>query len=423
MNLILTVMLGMGLVACNEQKEQDNARKKIETALDLYEGTFRPPSPSPTASPTATPTPIPIPGSPVINPLPAYTATNSFNVTGTGTAGTSVTLILGGSIGDTVAVDSSLTWLIPVGPLDEGPISFTAIARFPDGEASDPSATVSTTIDTTAPPAPVITRPAIPSTSSKPSIEGTAESGSTVTIFIDSVENGTTTVIGAGSWAYTVANDLDDGTYVATATATDLAGNVSPLSVPLTFKVDTIAPPAPTVTGPAGGITNQKRPDISGTAEADSIVEVFSDGTSLGSTVAEEDGTWVYSPADEFLNGDYEITAQATDEGGLKSPMSGIFELTVNASAPDAPTVTGPANVTTTRTPTISGTSIPDAVIAVFIDGALNGSTSSDALGDWDYTVSGDLGDAVYTVTAQATDGGGSLSPLSTAFTMTVAVP
>ena len=423
MNLALAVTLGLGLAACNEQKEYDNQKKKTETALDLYEGTFRPPSPTPTASPTATPTPVPIPGSPVINPLPAYTKTNTFNVTGTGTDGTSVTLILGGTIGDTVAVDSSLAWLIPVGPLADGPISFTAIARFPDGEASDPSSTVSTTVDTSAPPAPVITRPAIPSTSSKPTIEGTAESGSTVTIFIDSVENGTTTVIGAGNWAYTVSADLPDGTYVATATATDLAGNVSPLSVPLTFKVDTVAPPAPVITGPAGGITNQNRPDISGTAEADSIVEVFSGGTSLGSTVAEADGTWVYSPADEFSNGNYDITAQSTDEGGLKSPMSGIFELTVNVSAPDAPTITGPATVTTTRTPTISGTSIPDAVVAVFINGALNGSTSTDALGDWDYTVSGDLADAVYTVTAQTTDGGGSLSPLSTAFTMTVAVP
>lgn len=422
-NLFFALAVALSLPACNEGKEQSETRKKIETDLELYQGTFRPPTPSPTASPGPTATPVPIPGAPVINPLPTSVSTNTFNVVGTGVSGTSVTLIINGTIGETVAVDETLSWLAPVGPLDDGPYSFTAIARFPGGEASDPSATVSTTVDTLAPSAPVITRPVLPSTTDKPTLEGTAEAGSTVTVSIDGSVNGTTTASGDGLWAYTVASSLANGSYSATATATDGAGNVSPASAAWPFEVDTVAPAAPVVTGPGGGLTNQNRPTISGTSEAEALVEVFSDGGSLGTTTADADGTWEYIPTDEFANGTYEITAQATDGGGLVSPMSAGFELTVDVSAPAAPVISGPAAVTDTRTPTINGTSIPDAVITVYLNGAVNGTGLSDGLGDWSYTVAGELANGNYVITAQATDGGGSLSPLSSPFSMDVEVP
>lgn len=419
----LAMVFAFGLAACNEESEQTTMNKKIETDLELYEGSFRPPSPTPTPSPTPDPTPVPIPGTPTINPLPAFVTTNTFNIVGTGTAGSSISLIAGGVVVGTVPVESDLSWIVPVGPLDEGPISFTAVARFSGGEASPASETVSTIVDTVAPSAPVITRPILPSTTDKPTFEGTGEPTSTITVFINDVENGTTTVIGTGDWAYTPTVGLADGSYTATAQARDLAGNLSPMSAPRTFSVDTVAPVAPSITGPAGGITNQNRPTISGTSEVDTIVEVFSNGDPLGVAVTENDGTWSYSPADEFFNGTYEITAQAADNGGLVSPISPVFSLTVDVSAPDAPSIVGPANVTDTRTPTITGTSVPLVTVTVFLNGVVNGTVFANELGDWDYTVASALVDAIYIVRAQVTDGGGSISPLSPPFTMDVEVP
>lgn len=423
-NTLCALFFAFNFTACNEEgTEQKNMSEKLETDLELYNGSFRPPSPSPTASPEPTATPIPIPGVPVINPLPAFVTTNSFNVTGTGVLGSSVTLIAGGAILDTVPVDLGLAWLVPVGPLSDGPISFTAIARFDGGEASEPSETISTTVDTVIPSAPVITRPVLPSTTDRPTIEGNSESSSTITVFIDGEESGTTTSIGDGAWAYTPVVGLADGSYTATAQATDPAGNVSLLSAPWPFSVDTIAPVAPTISGPAGGVTNQNRPVISGTSEEGTLVEVFSDGASIGTAVAEGDGTWEYTPVDEFPNDTYELTARATDDGGLVSPISAPFSLTVDVSAPDAPTVSGPSTVTDTLRPTITGSSLPLVIVTVFLNGAADGTTLANELGNWDYTVASDLIEANYVVTAQVTAEDGSISPLSAPFSMDVIVP
>ncbi len=58
-----------------------------------------------------------------------------------------------------------------------------------------------------------------------------------------------------------------------TATATDPAGNTSPVSAPKTFTVDTVAPGAPVVTSPAeGSTTANPTPNLAGTAEPDSTV-------------------------------------------------------------------------------------------------------------------------------------------------------
>jgi hypothetical protein len=422
-NLFLVLAFAVGLSACNEGNEQKEKAKQLRTNLELFEGSFRPPSPTPSPTPEPEPTPIPAPDAPVINALPAFVTTGSFTVTGSGTAGTEVSLVGNGILIDTVPVDLSLNWLVPVGPYEDGPVSFTAIARFPDGEASAPSVTVSTIIDTTAPSAPIINRPTLPSNTSTPTIEGLAEEATTIIVFIDGAENGTTITTAEGTWFYTPETGLADGTYLVTATATDEAGNISPLSNEWTVVVDTVPPVAPTINQPAGGVTNLSRPTIGGTSEEGSLVQVFSDDVLIGVTFADGDGTWELVPADEFPNGTYEITAVATDEAGLDSPTSDPFTLTVDVSAPAAPVVEGPANVTDTDTPTITGTSLPLVDVTVFLNGAVNGTTTSNEVGDWEYTVAAPLANASYAVTAQVTDGGGSISPLSAPFTMTVEVP
>ena len=64
----------------------------------------------------------------------------------------------------------------------------------------------------------------------KPTISGTAEANSTVKVYDGTTLIGTVTADGSGNWTLTPSTGLADGTHAITATATDAAGNVSPVS-------------------------------------------------------------------------------------------------------------------------------------------------------------------------------------------------
>gem|GEM_PF-1699112 len=79
-----------------------------------------------------------------------------------------------------------------------------------------------------------------------PTVTGTAEAGSTVTLY----DTDGTTVLGTavatgGNWSIT-SSTLSEGTHSLTAKATDAAGNVGPASAALVITIDVTAPAAPT---------------------------------------------------------------------------------------------------------------------------------------------------------------------------------
>src|SRR5207237_542245 len=81
----------------------------------------------------------------------------------------------------------------------------------------------------------------------KLTVSGTAEAGSTVTIY----DTDGTTVLGTGvatGGNYTITTSaLADGSHTLTATATDAAGNEGAASTGFTVIEDTVAPNAPTI--------------------------------------------------------------------------------------------------------------------------------------------------------------------------------
>ncbi len=84
-----------------------------------------------------------------------------------------------------------------------------------------------------------------------PTLTGTAESGSTVTIYDGATLLGTTIASG-GNWSYT-AGALSAGSHSFTATATDTAGNVSAASAALAVTLDTTPPVIASVAVPSDG--------------------------------------------------------------------------------------------------------------------------------------------------------------------------
>ncbi|OXM87601.1 hypothetical protein CF651_04570 [Paenibacillus rigui] len=325
-----------------------------------------------------------------------------------------------------MAADASGNWSLTLAaPLADGPHTSLAAASDAAGNMSPNSNTVTFTVDTTAPAAPVITAPANGSTTndSTPTISGTAEVNSTVSVKVDGTAVGTVAADASGNWSFTLAAALTDGPHASIATAADALGNISPNSTPVTFTVDTTAPAAPVVTVPVdGSTTNDSTPTISGTAEANSAVSVKVDGAAVGTVAADGTGSWLITLVAPLADGLHSSNATAADAAGNMSPVSAPVTFTVDVAAPAAPVITNPANgsVTNDSTPTISGTAEANSVVTVKVDGAAVGTPAADGTGNWVFTLVAPLADGPHTAIAAAADAVGNPSANSNSITFTV---
>ncbi|MBW4654771.1 MAG: VCBS repeat-containing protein [Kaiparowitsia implicata GSE-PSE-MK54-09C] len=358
-------------------------------------------------------------------------------LSGTAEANSTVTIRRNGTVvGNTLAAGDG-TWAFTSAVLTDGSYSFTAQATDLAGNVSLASAPLAITIDTTT-PMPIITALVedtgasdsdFITSDSTPTLSGTAEAGSTVTIFLDGSSVGTTTANSSGNWSYAQTTALTDGTYAFTAQATDIADNTSTLSAAIAFTLDTTPPVDPTITafsedsGLVGDrLTNDTTPTLSGVAEANSTITVFLNALSVGTAIASASGTWSYTVSSALSDGPYAFTAQATDLAGNTSGFSSAFNLTIDATPPLASSITSLSDdtgvsdsdrITTDTTPTLSGVAEADSTVTVFRNNALVGTTQADSTGNWSFNQLNALASGSYTYTARATDAAGNLSPLS----------
>ncbi|HCL5083433.1 TPA: Ig-like domain repeat protein, partial [Salmonella enterica] len=257
-----------------------------------------------------------------------------------------------------------------------------------------------------------------------PAFTGTAEAGSTVTIYIDGKACGTVTANRDGIWSFTMPSDLAEGSHTAVAYATDLAGNTSASSADCTFTVDTSTTP-PVATLLADDDTGVSQTDwitrqndnltIDGTAEKYATITVMVDGKTVGTTQADANGNWQfeYDPNPALSDGDYKLTIQAQDEVGNTSSSSYelvIDTVTVTPSLKlDPGSDTGSSNddgITKETQPLLTGTAEANTTIEIFIDGTLIGQVVSDKNGVWNYRIpeEANLADGEHTVAVRATD-------------------
>ena len=159
-----------------------------------------------------------------------------------------------------------------------------------------------------------------------------------------------------------------DGTYQITATQKDVAGNVSATSDAYKVTLDTIAPDngaKPVINGlnensdsgvKGDGITNNKTPTITGTAEANATVTIHINDNLAGETKATGDGQWSYQFKDGAMpaDGAYQITATQSDVAGNMSATSDTYEVTLDMTAPGKPEISGLVD-TAAPTLTITG--------------------------------------------------------------------
>ncbi|MFX0258388.1 Ig-like domain-containing protein [Pseudomonas aeruginosa] len=318
---------------------------------------------------------------------PTVNLSNGSNLSGTAEPGSTVILTDGnGNPIAEVTADGSGNWTYtPSTPIANGTV-VNVVAEDAAGNSSPP-ATV--TVDSSAPPAPVI------NPSNGVVISGTAEAGATVTL-TDAGGNpiGQVTADGSGNWSFTPGTPLANGTVIV-ATATDPTGNTGPQAA---TTVDSVAPAAPVV-NPSNGTT------ISGTAEAGAKV-ILTDGSGnpIGETTADGSGNWTFTPATPLANGTV-VNAVAQDPAGNTGPQGST---TVDAVAPNTPVV-NPSNGNL-----LNGTAEPGSTVTL-TDGNGNpiGQTTADGSGNWSFTPGSQLPNGTV-VNVTASDAAGNTSPPAT---------
>ncbi|HEX2178587.1 MAG TPA: Ig-like domain-containing protein [Actinomycetota bacterium] len=405
-----------------------------------------------TAAPAAPSTPDLAPASDTgASSIDNVTGTAAPTFTGTAEPDSTVKLYAGlVQVGNGVAAGGSYN--IQVTKLADGQHTITATATDAAGNLSAASTGLTVTIDTAAPPAPSTPDLADASdtgissvdnltSDATPAFAGIAEDGSTVTIRRngDPVGSGPAS---AGSYDVTVLT-LGDGEHSITATAADVAGNVSSASGGLTVRVDTAAPAAPSVpdlaaesdTGSSAtdNVTSALTPDFTGTAESGATVTVRVDGSPAGSTAAAGGSYGV--TVSSLDQGAHTVTSVAADAAGNVSPASGGLVVTIDSVAPAAPApapdlaagsdtgISDADQITNDTTPTFTSTGPANveagATVTLLSGGSPVGTASATGTGAYSVTAS-TLAETGHTITITATDLAGNTSEQSASLVVTV---
>ncbi|MDM0115511.1 Ig-like domain-containing protein [Variovorax sp. J22R133] len=304
--------------------------------------------------------------------------------------GSTVTVYDNGTKLGTAPVDANGNWtLTPTTPLADGPHAFTATATDPAGNTSPATAPLNVTVDTAAPVAPAITKGidnegfvtgnlanGATTDDTTPALVGTAEPGSTVTIYDDGKPLGTVTAGPDGQWSYTPTTPLKQGEHDFTVTATDSVGHDSPASAPYTLTVDTkevaTIKSISTDYGVKGDFNTHDTSltingDLTKALNADQKVQISIDGGKTWSNVNAAAGAteWSYVDPRTLTDGSYEYQARVVDTAGTVVGPATSQEVIIDTTPPTT-TITIDAITNDTGTPgdfvtadksiTISGT-------------------------------------------------------------------
>ncbi|EOZ7585915.1 Ig-like domain-containing protein [Enterobacter hormaechei] len=374
-----------------------------------------------------------------------------------GVAGGTISIYDNGRLIGTATVGSNGSWsFTPDTALADGSHSFTATVTDGVGRTSEPTGGFGIVIDTKAPDAasdllvtdnvgayqgPVVSGDT--TDDNTPTLSGRAEPGSTVNIIDNGQVIGSTKVNPDGTWSFTPDQALSNGEHDLTTTVTDPSGNTGPEGSHVVITVDVVpgkveitgvTDDAGSVTGSLSqnAVTDDTRPQISGTAKAGSTVTIMDDSNVLGTTTAGADGAWSFTPSVDLGRGEHTFTATAKDPMGNESASSS-WTVTIDTDAPVKPTIDAAlddvgsvqgnlANGGTTDdpTPTLSGKAEAGSTVKIYDQNGLLGEVTAKADGTWSFSPVAKLPEGEHRFHVTATDRAGNTSADSDDFVLTL---
>ncbi|EBB7906650.1 Ig-like domain repeat protein [Salmonella enterica] len=245
-----------------------------------------------------------------------------------------------------------------------------------------------------------------------PKFEGTAEPNAKLVITIVDDKSGrevlkqTITVGADGNWSVT-PNILPDGMYTINVVATDVAGNTAQTQERFTIDTVTIDP---TIRLSDPSIDDQHeatslRPEFKGFAEAFSTIMIQWDGKVVGSANANANGEWSWTPPSVLAPGSYVVSIVAKDKAGNESsqvdfpvviPVIDVTPPTIKLSEESDSGALGDFT-TNNKTPTLIGSTLPNTIVSIYVDGVKVGEATADAAGRYTFQLS-EMKDGHYVV-------------------------
>ncbi|EIN0905138.1 non-fimbrial adhesin SiiE [Salmonella enterica] len=245
-----------------------------------------------------------------------------------------------------------------------------------------------------------------------PKFEGTAEPNAKLVITIVDDKSGrevlkhTITVGADGNWSVT-PNILPDGMYTINVVATDVAGNTAQTQERFTIDTVTIDP---TIRLSDPSIDDQYeatslRPEFKGLAEAFSTIMIQWDGKVVGSANANANGEWSWTPPSVLAPGSYVVSIVAKDKAGNESsqvdfpvviPVIDVTPPTIKLSEESDSGALGDFT-TNNKTPTLIGSTLPNTIVSIYVDGVKVGEATADTAGRYTFQLS-EMKDGHYVV-------------------------
>ncbi|ELB7084466.1 non-fimbrial adhesin SiiE [Salmonella enterica] len=271
-----------------------------------------------------------------------------------------------------------------------------------------------------------------------PSIVGTAEENAKVDIYVDNKLVASVDADKDGNWSYEFKdNELSEGENSIKVVAVDKAGNKNETTD--SIITDTIAPEKPTIelddSSDSGikndNITNSTLPTFIGVAEPGSTVSIYLGLKHLGEVIVAKDGTWSYTLTTPLKDGEYNITATATDIAGHTSATANLpFTIDTRISyfsaeieTTDDSGIVGD-NVTNNTRPTFTGKTEPNAIISV-----INSETGEEVIfkandkGEWTFNFTSDSVEGVNNLTFTVEDVAGNKKDFSFSYVIDTVAP
>ncbi len=368
---------------------------------------------------------------------------------GKGDVGSTVTLHDGATVIGTAKADATGNWAIKSSLLSAGVHAIKAQASDTAGNASAFTPSLTVTIDTTAPAVPTALNLAAASDSgvsntdnitnvTTPTFNGKGDVGSTVTLYDGATAVGATKADAFGNWSIK-SSLLSAGVHAIKVRASDAAGNTSTFTQPLSVTIDTTAPAVPSVPDLAAvsdsgvsntdNITSVTTPIFNGKGAVGSTVTLYDGATVIGTAKADATGNW--SIKSSLLSaGVHAIKAQASDTAGNASAFTQSLSVTIDTTAPAAPTVPNLAaasdsgvsntdNITNVTTPIFNGKGDVGSKVTLYDGSTAVGTTRADALGNWSVK-SSLLSAGVHAIKARASDTAGNASAFSQSLSVTI---
>ncbi|WP_321862856.1 Ig-like domain-containing protein [Burkholderia cenocepacia] len=182
--------------------------------------------------------------------------------------------------------------------------------------------------------------------------------------------------------------------------------------------IDAVTDNVPPHTGviEKGGLTNDPRPTVSGRGDPGATIHILVDGVQVGTAVVGANGTWSFALTQPLTDGEYRLTARASNEIGMSVP-SASYGIQLDTTPPSQPKI---ETATEGAQPMLSGQAEAYSTVTIYDGTTVLGTVKTGIDGTWTFQLPSGLSNGTHALTVTAQDPAGNTSVRSDGFDVTI---